>query len=207
MKLILGNPLQTIAINQAFGKNATGVYASQGMRGHNGIDYRAPHGTPVLAAHDGTAYYQIDGNGGHGVVIITDDEYEYGMGTALFKTIYWHLCDSVRERQYRSPLEDFPWGKAVKRGEVIGYADNTGQSTGDHLHFGLKPVAKGESRNSFYNLEQDNGYYGAIDPAPYFQKEEPKFPPTIPAPIWKEGKVSNWKARYEWLLRKMGLLR
>ncbi len=174
MRLKLENPLSSILITQKFGDNATPVYGQQGLIGHNGIDYRAPHGTPVLAAHDGTAYYQIDGNGGHGVVIITDKQYDYGGEQAYFKTIYWHLVDPLKDIKFRSPLLDFPWGKPVKAGEIIGYADNTGLSTGSHLHFGLKPVAKvGESNNSWANIEQTNGYYGAIDPAPYLLPEFP----------------------------------
>ena len=38
--------------------------------------------------------------------------------------------------------------------------------TGPHLHFGLKPEREGEAPAQFSNLEGDNGYRGAIDPAP-----------------------------------------
>ena len=50
----------------------------------------------------------------------------------------------------------------------MGTADNTGCSTGAHLHFGLKPIAQGENDWTWTNSEQTNGYFGAIDPAPYF---------------------------------------
>jgi len=169
MKLQLSSPLKIpIKINQYFGANATNVYKQEGMPGHNGIDFYAPHATPVYACHDGRAYFQIDSAGGHGIVLITNQPFDYQDGQAYFKTIYWHLCDSTKEPQFKSPIQDFPWGKDVTRGDFIGYADNTGLSTGDHLHFGLKPVAQGESSNSWYNVEQNNGYFGAIDPAPYF---------------------------------------
>jgi hypothetical protein len=50
-------------------------------------------------------------------------------------------------------------------------ADNAGFSTGDHLHFGLKPeFVQEEQPWTRYNVEQDNGYMGAISPAPYFSK-------------------------------------
>ena len=167
MKLSLKFPVTSTFISQKFG-NPLSIYIQQGMKGHNGIDIVTRHGQEVFASHDGMAYYQIDSAGGHGVVVITDEKYEYDGGEARMKTIYWHMCDPIKEPQFHSPIQDYPWGKQVKQGELLGYADSTGQSSGDHLHWALKPVATyGESNNSFYNLEQKNGYYGCIDPMPY----------------------------------------
>ncbi len=66
----------------------------------------------------------------------------------------------------------------IKRGDLIGFADNTGFSTGDHLHFGLKPIKTANGGpispedatdvGNYQNLEQLNGYAGAIDPSPYY---------------------------------------
>lgn len=167
MKLILAFPLKEISINQLFGKNNLTVYKDMGFLGHNGIDFHAVHGTPVYASHDGFASFQIDNKGGHGVVLVTDKEYEYNEGTALYKTIYWHLCDGLKEPKFASPFQDKTGFTLVKTGDLIGYADNTGVSTGDHLHFGLKPVKKGENWGFYSNLENDNGYFGAIDPFPF----------------------------------------
>lgn len=173
MKLTLKNPLGgTLLVNQRFGTSDP-KYSAMGIRGHDGIDLWSPHGTPVYAAHDGMGFYEIDGGGGHGVVLLTDKPFDYQGGEAYFKTVYWHLCDSLKEPQYRSPLESSPFGKHFKAGELIGYADNTGMSTGDHLHFALKPVAKGEPNSAPGNIEQKNGYFGAIDPAPYMEQELP----------------------------------
>lgn len=168
MKLQLYYPCRPYFINQRFGRSGVPTYAAQGMKGHNGMDLTARNGDPVRASHDGLASFQIDSNGGNGVVVITDKPYDYEGGQSFFKTIYWHLCDSSKQPQYKSPIEDKTGAVPVKRGDIIGYADNTGLSTGDHLHFGLKPVAKGEDYGSWYNVAQNNGYYGAIDPEPYF---------------------------------------
>jgi hypothetical protein len=176
MKLQLANPLKFMQINQKFGQNANNFYRRQGMPGHNGIDYFAPHGTPIYASHDGFASYQVDNAGGHGVVIITDKEYEDVNGELTYwKTIYWHLVDFLREPQYKSPIADKTGFVKVKTGDLIGFANNTGQSTGSHLHFGLKPVAKGENWGTWYNTEQNNGFYGAVDPAPYMNTPKEVF--------------------------------
>ena len=167
MKLELYIPVKPYFVNQKFGQNLNAVYKQQGFKGHPGIDLAIFHGKPIYASHDGWASYQVDNSGGHGVVIITDKEYDYEDGQSYFKTIYWHLCDPLREPKFTSPIADKTGFVKVKAGELIGYGDNTGVSTGDHLHFALKPVAKGENWGAWYNIEQKNGYSGAIDPEPY----------------------------------------
>lgn len=168
MKLTLKYPVSPVFFNQKFGENANPIYAQQGLPGHNGIDFRAYHGQPVYATHDGLASFQIDDHGGHGVVIITNEQFDYLDGQSYFKTISWHLCDGLKEPKFQSPIADKTGFTAVKCGDLIGYADNTGESTGDHVHFGLKPVAQGENWGTWYNVAQQNGYNGAIDPMPYF---------------------------------------
>lgn len=168
MKLKLYNPLKSMALTQGFGFGGTdpsmlSVYQKMGLgNGHNGLDYWAIDGTPVYATHDGRVTFAgYDGSGGLGIVIRTNEEYEYGEGKSYFKTIYWHLKkDSLV----------VTGGQQVKRGDKIGEADNTGMSTGSHLHFGLKPIARGENDWTWFNTEQNNGMLGAIDPTPYFLK-------------------------------------
>lgn len=166
MRLTLADPLKFMSINQRFGKNQNPTYKEQGMPGHNGIDFYATHGTPIYASHDGWAQYQIGNDRGHGVVVITDREYEDMNGvSSLWKTVYWHMVDFTREPQYKSPIADKTGFIKVKKGDVLGYANNTGNSTGSHLHFELKRVAG--SFGLWYNIDQSNGYYGATDPEPY----------------------------------------
>src|SRR3989304_8648566 len=165
-------PVDLLIKTQDFG--VTGFldyYKNNGviLSGHNGIDYAAPYGLPIRASHDGLAYYEVDAKQGHGVVIRTEtDDYEYEGKQVAFKTIYWHMIDGNKDPKYKSPLQGVVGGRKVKTGDIIGYPDSTGLSTGNHLHFGLKPVAKGEPTNTWYNLEQNNGMYGAINPNPYF---------------------------------------
>lgn len=164
-------PTKPFLITQEFGVNGE-YYRRNGINvdGHNGLDIRAYHGQPVYATHDGEVTFAgEDGRAGLGVVIRTLEKYPYKDGETYFKTIYWHLkTGSIRVKP----------NQIVKAGEIIGLADNTGLSTGDHLHFGLKPVAQGEEAWSWWNVEQTNGYGGAIDPYPHFTgffANEPKF--------------------------------
>lgn len=125
-------------------------YPSVGMEGHNGLDFAAWHGEPIYhcATFDGTMYTEKDNAGGIGVNVISNDPVLNGKH---IKLKYWHLKAPVGHD-----------GKVVKLGEQIGIADNTGASSGDHLHFGAKLCDKDGN-----NLEMGNGYYGAFDPLPY----------------------------------------
>jgi len=176
-KLKLSYPVETVIISQVFGVNSQ-MYSDPkygGVNGHPGIDFMAQDGYPVYATHDGLASFQIDGGGGHGVVIVTDKEFDDGNGgQCYYKTVYWHLVDGYKYPKWKSPFQDKTGFTPVKNGELIGYADNTGASTGSHLHFSLKPVAKGEAWGTWYNIEQKNGYNGNIDPQPFFDGSYPQ---------------------------------
>lgn len=128
--------------SQGFGVNPD-TYAWLGIKGHNGLDLTYENGTEVFASHDGTAEFASDSSKGLGVTI-TDNEK---------KTIYWHLKDAIK------PLGSV-W--TVKQGELIGWGDTTGFSTGPHLHYGLKLLDINGNV-----LNRDNGYDGAVDPTLY----------------------------------------
>jgi len=158
-KLKLQFPLKKWSVNQKFGANDTPLYAQLGLKGHNGLDLYAPDGTPIYAAHDGTVTFSgDDGSSGIGIVITTDKDFDYNGKPTRFKSIYWHLK--------KGSLKVFASQK-VKAGDLIAEADNTGMSTGSHLHFSIKPVLQGETLWSWENVEQNNGYKGSIDPTPY----------------------------------------
>lgn len=163
MKLRLYYPTKPFFIFQHFAQCEVGIcdyYRSLGLAGHNGLDIDAATGTKVYAAHDGQVVFAgEDGSGGWGIVIRTDREYEYKDGDAYYKSIYWHLLPSGIKVKA---------GDNVKTGDLIALSDATGFTTGAHLHFGLKPVYKGENDWTWWNAEQENGFKGAIDPEPFF---------------------------------------
>jgi hypothetical protein len=90
-------------------------------RPHNGIDYAARPGTPVMAIAAGVvseAGYR--GDAGRMVAIKHD---------SLHATAYLHLS--------RIAVAVKP-GARVKMGQVIGYVGSSGLATGPHLHFELR---------------------------------------------------------------------
>ena len=163
MRLTLHYPIKPWTPGQKFGENFLPLYKSMGLRGHNGIDIGCQDGTPIYAAHDGIVTFTgEDGSGGLGVVIRTLEKFEWEdqgtQGKSLVKSIYWHL---------KSNTFKVKPGDIVKSGDIVALADNTGASTGTHLHFGIKPIAQGEQEWQYDNVAQSNGYNGAIDPMPY----------------------------------------
>lgn len=188
MKISLTNPVDPWHLNQGWGINGE-YYRANGINilGHNGLDLQAYHGQPVYASHDGTAFYETDAQGGNGVVIVTNEKFDYKLGPSYFKTVYWHFCDHDKEPKYTSPVYtaqqagDPRKGTPVKQGDLIGFADSTGLSSGDHVHFALKPIKAGIPTSQdatdmgigqWVNQEPTNGYLGAIDPTPYLYSNQ-----------------------------------
>lgn len=194
MKLQLLYPLKDVVFTQQFGQNNLSLYNQLGMLGHNGIDMRAPDGTLVLASHNGRVTYAgYDGSGGLTIVIRTEEQYDYKDGQSFFKTIYCHL---------KKDTLLVTGGQTVKAGQVIAQADNTGASTGSHLHFGLKPIYKNEEDWTWFNADQNNGYFGAIDPQPYFVTKYSPFQKII-----KIGDISEDVVLLQAFLVRKGLLK
>lgn len=167
MKLILKHPTKKVQINQGFGDKTDPTmlpkYIALGLKGHNGLDYQAPEGTPIMAMHEGTVTYAgLDGSNGNLIVIMTDRMFDYKDGEAYFKTYYGHL---------QTGSFKVTAGQKVKCGDVIALSGNTGMSFGSHLHMGIKPVQKGENDWTWYNLDT-SGFNGAIDPMQFLPPVE-----------------------------------
>ncbi|EST28257.1 M23 family metallopeptidase [Streptomyces niveus] len=88
------------------------------MSMHTGIDFPVSYGTPVMAATDGTVRTQWNGAYGNMAIVTAPD------GT---ETWYCHLSST----KIRSG--------SVKAGDEIAYSGNSGNSTGPHLHFEVRP--------------------------------------------------------------------
>ena len=126
-------------ITQKFGENP-GFYAQWGYPGHNGVDFGIPNGTPVVAAAKGTVDKVSFEDGGYGNYI----KLKHLDGSTVYYTYYAHLMQA-----------SVAAGQSVETASVIGYSNNTGASTGPHLHFGLR------------KSDQSGSYKGYMDPLPY----------------------------------------
>ena len=124
-------------ITQRFGENPED-YVRFGFPGHNGVDFGVTTGTPVGAAAAGTVALIGWEAGGYGNYVKID----HGGG---WITYYAHLLKA-------NPCRP---GQQVQAGDEIGLSNNSGNSTGPHLHFGLKIAG------------QNPAYKGYVDPLPY----------------------------------------
>ncbi|WP_407550360.1 peptidoglycan DD-metalloendopeptidase family protein [Streptomyces sp. Pv4-95] len=88
------------------------------MSVHSGIDFPVSYGTSVMAATDGTVRTQWNSAYGNMAIVTAPD------GT---ETWYCHLSST----KIRSG--------SVKAGDQIAYSGNSGNSTGPHLHFEVRP--------------------------------------------------------------------
>lgn len=106
-----------VPVSDVFGTRRT--FNGKVQSTHQGLDFAAPTGTPVLAANSGTIllagplYFE-----GNCVVI------DHGQGLL---TLYLHLSD-VRVKQ----------GERIARGQQIGLSGGTGRATGPHLHLAVR---------------------------------------------------------------------
>ena len=110
----LASPLEFSRVTSGFAMRLHPLL--QSWRRHNGVDYGAPHGTPVRSVGDGVVGFAGWQNG-YGNVI--EMQHEGGK-----TTLYAHLSRiDVRK------------GQRVEQGQHIGAVGATGWTTGPHLHF------------------------------------------------------------------------
>ena len=144
-KLALVWPSDYKVYTQKFGERPE-YYGKFGLPGHEGVDIRAPTGTNIYACADGSVLLAGWRSAGH----------PYGYSVRLrhkrvdgeYETIYAHLTESSAKVEV---------GDAVRAGQLIALADNTGNSSASHLHLSLKKIGA-----------KNGGYGEIIDPEPFF---------------------------------------
>ena len=113
------------SIQPVSNRDLTRIASGFGLRMHpiykiikmdKGMDFTAPIGTEIYATGDGIVE-KVGWVGGYGRTIMIN----HGFG---YKTRYAH-CSKYNCRK----------GQKVKRGDLIGFVGNTGQSSGPHLHY------------------------------------------------------------------------
>ena len=100
---------------------------------HEGVDFMAEIGTPILAAAGGIVVYS-DNHAGYGNMV----EIDHGNGLA---SRYGHMSKRLVKV-----------GDVVLRGQEIGEVGSTGRSTGPHLHFEV--LLRGQPQNPTKYLSQ-----------------------------------------------------
>ena len=130
-------------ITQRFGNKDVNVggrvikdyYAKWGLHGHDGLDFGIANNTKLYSCINGEVTEARFDPGGYGNYIKVENN-DCG-------ALYAHLG------AFKVVV-----GESVKAGELVGLSDNTGNSTGPHLHFGVFPKPR----------DRENGYNGYIDP-------------------------------------------
>ena len=136
-RAFLRAPLQFRRISSNFSRSRFHPVLNR-YRSHQGTDYSADPGTPVMAAGNGTVR-QAGRAGGYGNLI------ELGHANGI-TTRYGHL---------RGFAKGIRAGTRVSQGQVIGYVGSTGLATGPHLHyeFRVDGVARDSRRIDVANGE------------------------------------------------------
>jgi murein DD-endopeptidase MepM/ murein hydrolase activator NlpD len=114
------NPVKDVRITSRFNPKRFHPILKR-IRPHNGTDFAAPIGTPVLAADAGVVSF-MGAAGPNGNLLKIDHAGGYETG-------YSHLS------RFAKGLKR---GARVSQRQVIGFSGSTGRSTGPHLHFSAK---------------------------------------------------------------------
>jgi hypothetical protein len=112
------DPIAGCGINSPFGMRK--MPWEEGGRLHEGVDIAAPAGSLVRATADG-------------VVGRTGTSSSYGRYVEVI-----HANGLTSFYAHMERLAGLKTGEAVKSGQTVGYAGNTGRSTGSHLHFEIR---------------------------------------------------------------------
>lgn len=115
-RLLMLTPINGARLSSHFGRRRHPILGY--TRAHNGTDFAAPTGTPIMAA-------------GNGVVERANRYGSFGNYVRIrhpngFETAYAHLNGFAR---------GIAAGSRVTQGQIIAYVGTTGRSTGPHLHY------------------------------------------------------------------------
>lgn len=126
-KSLMRTPINGAKLSSRYGFRIHPIIGYNQM--HQGTDFAAPIGTPIMASGAGTVEYS-GWKGGYGKFISIRH-------SLVYQTNYAHLQDYAKGIRR---------GTKVQQGQVIGYLGSTGSSTGPHLHYEV--VVNGRKENS-----------------------------------------------------------
>ena len=126
-KALMKTPINGARLSSPFGMRKHPIDGFNKM--HQGTDFAAPMGTPIMASGDGTVTKAGWCGGGGNCVKIRHN--------STYQTVYAHMSKFAR---------GIKSGVRVKQGQTIGYVGSTGKSTGPHLHYEV--IVNGKKINS-----------------------------------------------------------
>jgi len=115
-KALMKTPINGARLSSSFGLRKHPILGYNKL--HQGTDFAAPKGTPVMASGSGTIE-MASWNGAYG-------KYVRIRHNSIYKTAYAHLSRFGKKIRR---------GAKVQQGQIIGYVGSTGRSTGPHLHY------------------------------------------------------------------------
>jgi len=135
IKTLMKTPINGARLSSSYGMRKHPILGFNKL--HQGTDFAAPRGTPIMAS-------------GNGVIIKAQKYKGYGNYVSIkhnstYVTAYGHM--SKFGRGIRS-------GVRVTQGQIIGYVGSTGMSTGPHLHY---EVIKNNKRINSQKLKLPTG--------------------------------------------------
>ena len=115
-KALMKTPINGARLSSGFGFRKHPILGYNKL--HQGTDFAARKGTPVMASGSGTIE-RASWFGAYG-------KYVRIRHNSTYKTAYAHLSKFGR---------NIKAGRKVRQGQIIGYVGSTGRSTGPHLHY------------------------------------------------------------------------
>ncbi len=126
-KSLMKTPINGARLSSSFGMRKHPISGFNKI--HQGTDFAAPMGTPIMASGDGKIVKARWCGGGGNCIKIKHN--------STYSTVYAHMSKFGR---------NIKEGKKVKQGQIIGYVGSTGTSTGPHLHYVV--IENGKKINS-----------------------------------------------------------
>ena len=126
-KTLMKTPINGARLSSSYGMRKHPILGYNKM--HQGTDFAAPTGTPIMASGGGKILKSGWCGGGGNCVKIRHN--------STYSTVYAHMSKFAR---------GIKKGVRVNQGQIIGYVGSTGMSTGPHLHYEV--IKNGKKINS-----------------------------------------------------------
>jgi murein DD-endopeptidase MepM/ murein hydrolase activator NlpD len=126
-KALMKTPINGARLSSPYGMRKHPIDGYNKM--HQGTDFAAPQGTPIMASGSGIIQKAGWCGGGGNCVKIKHN--------STYQTVYAHMSKFAR---------GIKKGVRVKQGQTIGFVGSTGKSTGPHLHYEV--IINGKKVNS-----------------------------------------------------------